>query len=116
MPEFGAGKLRDLVAFEEPTQVDGSFGIKAGPWLERFRRLANAEAMPGNEPVIAQRLQGVNPIKIVVRASTQTRTITSAWRVLHVVTGARYNIRSVVPQPDREWIWLVCESGVAVNG
>lgn len=114
--DFGAGQMKDLVAFEEPTEETGAYGIKAGPWLERFRRLASVEAMRGNEPVIAQRLIGVNPIMVTVRSSTQTRTVTSAWRVHHIITGARYNIRSVVPQPDREWIGLVCESGVAVNG
>lgn len=116
MPEFGAGKLRDLVAFEESGEVATDGGITIGAWTERFQRRVSIESMRGNEVIDAQRLQGVNPLMITVRASADTRSITSAWRIRHVLTGVYYNIRSVVPKPDREWIELVCQVGVAVNG
>ena len=111
----GSGDLQWLVAFEEPTTVDTAGGIAAGSWLKRFERLVAIEAMPGNEPVIAQRLQGINPVNVRVRSSVQTRTVTAGWRLRDVLSGTYYNIRSVVPHADREWIRLVCESGVAVT-
>lgn len=111
----GTGGLSDLVAFEEPSTVEGDYGATAGAWTERFRRLVAIENMRGTEPVDAQRLVGVNPVVIRVRASTAVTAVTSAWRLRHVLTGTLYNIRSVVPKPDREWVQLFCETGVANN-
>lgn len=113
---MSSGDLRDLMAFEEPSQVEGPGGIISGPWSERFKRLVAIENARGNEHVDARRLQGVNPVMIRVRASAQTRTVTSAWRLRHVLTDEYYNVRSVIPKPDREWIDLFCETGVAVHG
>lgn len=113
---MSSGDLRDLVAFEEPSESSDAGGIISGSWTERFRRLVAIDNARGNEAVIAQRLQGVNPVTIRVRMSTATRGVTSAWRIRHVLSGEYYNIRSVIPKPDREWLDLFCENGVAVNG
>lgn len=111
-----SGDLNWLVAFERPNSVDTDGGIANGVWSEVFRRLVAIEEMPGAEPVIAQRLQGVNPVNIRVRSSTQTRTITAGWRIRDPLRSTYYNIRSVVPDMNREWIKLVCSVGDAVNG
>lgn len=113
---MSSGELRDLMAFEEPSASAADGGVVSGAWSERFRRLVAIENARGNETVDSRRLQGVNPVMITVRSSSQTRTVTSAWRLRHVLTSEYYNVRSVIPHPDREWINLFCETGVAVNG
>ncbi len=111
----GTGGLSELVAFEEPSTVEDTYGATTGAWAERFRRLVSIENMRGNEPVIAQRLVGVNPVEVRVRASTAVTAVDSSWRLRHVLKGTLYNIRSVIPKSDREWVHLICEIGVANN-
>lgn len=108
-----AGELREKVAFEEQAVSDSSHGIVAGDWEEQFRVSARIRPLIGSEPVIAQRLTGVQPVIITVRSNANARRIVAAWRVKNVRTGTLYQIRAVTPDETRDYIDLLCEAGVA---
>lgn len=112
---MSAGELRERVAFESIAEDDSSYGIMAGDWEEQFRRAARIESAPGSEPVISQRLTGVNPVWIKTRADAETETVDASWRIKDVRANVYYNIRSVVPDERGKYIRFLVERGVAVN-
>lgn len=112
----GSGDLYALIAFEEVASEETSYGAVAGEWTEQFQRRARIRARVGTEPVIAQRLVGVQPLEIEVRADSATRLVTTAWRIKNVRTNERYQIRAIAPHENRRWISMACELGPAVNG
>lgn len=108
-----AADLRQRVAFESQAAGDDTFGGTQGAWVEQFVRRARVWYRLGSEPVIAQRLAGVQPVEITVRADEQTETVTAAWRVRDANSGALFNIRSVAPDETGFFIKMTCEAGVA---
>jgi head-tail adaptor len=48
-----------------------------------------------------------------IRASSDTRPVTAAWRLRDAREGTIWNVRAVIPSDDRGAIELTCESGVA---
>jgi SPP1 family predicted phage head-tail adaptor len=109
-----AGELREQVAFDTPRAAkDVPGGVAADTWDEAFKRSARIRPLTGSEPVIAQRLTGVQPVVVTVRYDSQTKTVTPAWRLRDVRSGKAYNIRTVTIGEHRDYIDLLCESGVA---
>lgn len=113
---MSSGELRERIAFHEISEADSSYGISAGEYAEQFRRAARIRPLVGGEPVIAERLQGVQPVVIKVRSDSETRDVTTAWKIIDVRSLASYNIRAVTPDEKRRYIEFLCEKGVAVNG
>lgn len=111
-----AGELRERIAFDEIAEDETSYGVAAGDWDEMFRRAARIRRLVGGEPVIAERLTGVQPVVITVRSDSDTRTVTTAWRIRDVRTSAAYQIRAVTADEKRRYIDFLCEIGPATNG
>lgn len=107
----GAGELRERVSFEAPRgHEDGAGGVQQG-FVEQFTVWAKRTALRRGETVMAARLQGSAVAVFRIRANPTTRAITSAWRCRH--GGVLYNIRGVELQPDRAFIDVLAEGGVA---
>lgn len=106
-----AGELRDSVAFDRETSGDDGYGNTVSGFAEQFTVSARIRYLRGQEPVIAQRLQGVQPAVITVRASSQTRQIDASWRARNARSGEAFNVKAVTPSDDRQWIDLLCEAG-----
>jgi head-tail adaptor len=110
----GAGDLDHRVAFDARTAVDdGSGNEVSGPFTERFKRLAAFVYAGGGEAVMAARLEGRGVLKVRVRSCSLTRGISSDWRMRDVRRGTPFNIREVDAVTDRDWVYLVVESGGA---
>lgn len=112
---MSAGELREKLAFDSIGQQDADGGIVAAAWVEQFQRRARVKPLRGSEPVIAQRLVGVQPVVITVRASNETREITTGWRARDLRSGAEYQIRAVTPDEKRQYIDIIAESGSPVE-
>ncbi len=110
---IGAGKLDDLVAFDEPVETLDEFGGVATTFAERLRCAAHFLYLRGGETVQERRLQGRQPVVVTIRQSALARTITADWRMRDVRRGDIYNIRTIVPSADRAWFEITCETGVA---
>lgn len=108
-----AGPQRERIAFDKRDQSsDGGGGITTA-FSEQFVLWASYTHLRGGETVIAGRLEGKHPAIIRVRASVNSRLIGTDWRARDERAGTTYAIRDVTWTPDRKWIDLLCESGVA---
>lgn len=109
----GAGHLYQRVAFEKKgTASDGAGGTTTA-WTEQFQCRAGYTHLRGGESVMAARLEGTHSIVIRVRASSQTRAVTTDWRVKDVRTETIYNVRDITPSDDRAFLDFLVQSGVA---
>lgn len=104
-----AGKLRQSVAFDEPTGGTDAFGGGTEEWTERHACWAQWVYQSGSEAVQAARLSGRHIYKIRVRSCEATRAITTAYRMRDVRRGDAYNIREIDAITDRAWVHLVVE-------
>jgi SPP1 family predicted phage head-tail adaptor len=110
-----ASDLDHRIAFDSRTLTDDGYGNSVGEWIEQFRVYAGFTHLRGGEAVIASRLQGQHVQVIFVRASAQTREVSSDWRIRDVRTGVLYNIRDITPTEDRKWIDFLTQAGVAAG-
>ena len=109
-----AGHLRERFAFDKRSTVtDDGYGNTLGGWVQAFTCAAGLVPLRRGEAVQASRLSGVQPYILQVRASSESRGVTTAWRARNTRTGKTYNIRTVEPSADRSMIELLCEEGVA---
>jgi head-tail adaptor len=110
----GGGDLYAKVSFEKlTTGSDGAGGTTTG-WGEQFIVRAGYFNAGGSEAVMAARLEGRALMRVRVRASAQTRQITTDWRMRDERSDDVWNIREVDPVSEgRGWIVLRCEKGVA---
>lgn len=112
----GAGDLKHRIAFDSRTVVDDGYGNEvAGDFAEQFVVAAALKPLRGGEAVLAARLGGTQPVVITVRKSSQTQTITPAWRARDVRTGEVYAITA--PPIDTEqkgaFLDILATAGVA---
>lgn len=107
-----AGELVEKVAFDAPVAASDGYG-GTETFSEQFQVRAAYLHLRGGEGVQAARLAGTHTVVIKVRASSDTRQVTSDWRVRDVRTGAAYQVRDVTPSLDRMSIDVLCQTGVA---
>jgi SPP1 family predicted phage head-tail adaptor len=108
-----AGDLREKVSFAKRVDVIDEYGGVQGAWQEQFQRRALFIMRPGSEPVIAARLEGRQPLTIVVRYDSSTKTIGTDWQATDVRTGKTYAIRAAEDMDRRkQWLSILAEGGV----
>lgn len=113
MTKYKAGQLYQSVTFGIVTKVpDGQGGFKEVP--ETVATRAHFRYLRGGEVVLAARLSGRQPIVATVRLNSETRRISVDSTMRDVRTGVHYNIRSVVPTDDRQFLEITAESGVTI--
>lgn len=103
-----AFESRDIISSDEPDD-----GNTEGEFVERFVTAAGRKFLRGNEEILASRLEGVQTSNFFVRVSSDTKQVTTDWRIRDTRTGLYYAIRIVTPREDRAFIDIVAESGVA---
>jgi SPP1 family predicted phage head-tail adaptor len=78
-----AAQLRDRITFQRRGAGDDGYGNEqTGAWEDVFTVAGRVTASPGRETVTASRLQGVNPVDVWVRYSSQTKTIKTEWQAV----------------------------------
>ncbi len=109
-----AGSLRERIRLEMPAEVDDGAGNSVQGWTARGDRWAEFLMRPGSEVVNAARLEGRQPVTILVRFDSLTRTVTPAWRVVEAASGQGYAIKAAGDlDRKRTWITLTCEAEVS---
>jgi SPP1 family predicted phage head-tail adaptor len=110
-----AGDLRDRLQFQKRGAVADDYGSVSGDWSAQFTRAAAIKVPDqGREAVIAARLQGTQPVEIIVRYDDLTATITPEWRAVDTRDGKTYAIRTAGDMDRRrQWITLMAQVGVA---
>lgn len=112
-----AGDLYESVSFEKREvgnpDSPADYGNTETTWRCQYSCRAAYQHLRGGETVLAGRLQGRHPQIIRVRASSETREVTTDWRIVDSRSGSVFNIRDVTPTLDRRFIEFLVESGVA---
>ncbi|KLK92601.1 hypothetical protein AA309_12905 [Microvirga vignae] len=111
-----AGQFRDRMTFQKRRVLDDGYGNEvSGPWEDQFTVAANIAPARGREDVLAARPQGVRPVEITVRQSSQRRFITPSWRAINARDPRQImNIHDIRdPDGKRAWNVLTCTLGVA---
>ena len=109
----GGGQLIELVAFDDRVAQADGMGNTEGDWQEQFQCRAGYTYLRGGEAVMASRLEGVQPIQVRIRSTPETRRIEADWRMRDMRSGIAFAIKSIAA-PDRAFLDLVVQSGVAV--
>lgn len=107
-------KLVESVAFDEEVETPDGYGGFNRVWTQRHACRAEFIYSRGSEAVNAARLQGRSIYKVRVRQCGASRAITTDYRMRDVRRGTEYQIREVDAVTDRQWVYVVAESGVAV--
>lgn len=109
---LGAGDLKERWTFQQRAE-DGN-GDRRGKWEEGFTVWTAVTWLIGTEAVMQDRLTGVQPVVLSVRASSMTRQITPAWRALDSrQAGREANITGVVPSRTPGFIDILAVIGKA---
>lgn len=121
-----AGRLLERVSFDLVVGTPDGSGGEVRAWSQQFTCWAEFIYSRGSEAVDAARLQGRAIYKVKVLASTETKAITTDWRLRTVrrglpsgvgadaLPGNRFNIREADAITDPAWVYLVVELGAAV--
>ncbi|MDP9837597.1 SPP1 family predicted phage head-tail adaptor [Neorhizobium huautlense] len=116
-PKLQAGDFKNRARFEARAVGDDGYGNPvSGDWEEKFKVWVALRPGGLSEAVVAARLEGTQVLNVYVRASTQTRQITSEWRMIVADHGVdrEYAINA---QPDGltmpGFIYFQAKSGVA---
>lgn len=111
-PEFNR-KAR----FQARGVIDDGYGNEvSGPFADRFTGWVALRPGGLSEAVVAARLEGSQVINVYVRASTQTREITSDWQMI-INDHGEDRVYAITAQPDgltmKGFIYFQVKSGIA---
>lgn len=105
--------LADAVAFDQPSHSAGSGGKVTTTWTQRHACRSQFIYARGSEPVEAARREGRAVYKVKIRSCVAARAIEPSWRMRDTRRGEVYNVIEVDGITDREWVYIVAESGKA---
>lgn len=110
----GAGALDQRITFEARTE--DANGDPLGPWAPQFTVWAQLVWLRGSEGALQQRLEGKQPVAIVVRSSSSTRAINTAWRAVNArEPEQKFNITAVSPAKEQGFIDVLATMGGATG-
>jgi len=113
MKRDNPGRLRERVAFDQPTTSRNATGGEKTGYSEVLRRPAEFIYHRGAEALQDGVLAGTGTFKVRIQQSTPARLVTTDWRMRDVRRSVPYQIREIDAVSDETSIWLVVESGVA---
>lgn len=106
-----AGELRDRVTVQRRA-VDAN-GDRLGDWEVKFSRATKILNLRGGEGTLQQRIQGNQPVLLVVRADPDTRPIDNSFRAINHRTMQIYDLSAASETQGRAWVEIL---GVAAAG
>jgi len=110
-----AGTLRDRVTFAQRSTVGDEYGNNEGDFVDQFTVAARVQYLRGGESVMADRLEGKQPVVLTIRMSAQAKRIETDWRATDARNEDRvFNVRSISPSERNDQLDILCETGVAV--
>lgn len=109
-------ELIHRVTFQRRAADDN--GDELGAWVSFCTRAAKLVNLRGSETVMQQRLQGEQPVLLVVRACSSTRLVNNSWRAVNDRSGQIYDLSAATETDDRAWMEILAtaKSGELVEG
>lgn len=113
---MAAGKLTHRLSFQNRALVSDGYGNEeASTFTEMFVRWAQIQPSAGIETVNAARLQGQQPVDIIVYRDSETLDIAADWQAVDLNEGTIYALTS--PPMDvwqnRKKLMMKARTGVA---
>ncbi|WP_336968336.1 head-tail adaptor protein [Brevundimonas aurantiaca] len=108
-----AGKMRDRIRFDQRA-LDAN-QVRLGPWEEGFTVWAETTWLRGGEGVVAQRLEGKQPVAFSIRDSAQARMITTGFRAVDSRTQQVFDVTAASPSREPGFIDVLAVSGGAAG-
>lgn len=99
-----AGRLRRRAIFQEAVMFRDPDGMLIQGWEDRFTLWCHVRYLRGSEAVMQARLVSKSPAILTIRASAETRAITSEWRA--VIDAVIFDLKED-PRP--------CEDGACLE-
>jgi SPP1 family predicted phage head-tail adaptor len=78
-----AADLKHRLTFQKEVATPDPYGGSTYVWTDQLTVWGSIIFRTGSETVIAQRLQGIQPVTVRVRYSAQTKAIEASWRIKH---------------------------------
>lgn len=97
-----AGNRRFRIRFDKKSPKSDAGGLTMGDWTEQFSRWAEVRPLRGGENVQASRLEGTQPVLIIVHCDSDTRKITSDWRAVETLAGGQLRFYGLKTAEDME--------------
>lgn len=116
MPDAGA--LDSRVRFD--ARAWDANGDPMGDFVPGFTVWAKVDYLRGTESAQSNRLQGLQPVVIVIRDSAQARTITNGFRAViisgrGVFPGQELNLTAVAPDQTPGFLNIMATAGGATG-
>lgn len=99
---MSSGTLRERIAFDLRAKIEDGSGNSRGEWEQQFILWARVTPLRGGEAVVAERLEGSQPVVIRVRFSKQSSRIDANWRARDVRTSRTYNITAAANMDEKQ--------------
>ncbi|RZJ44955.1 MAG: head-tail adaptor protein [Brevundimonas sp.] len=114
----GAGELRNRVRFDQRGEDDN--GDPLGDWEPGKTVWTQVKWLRGSEAAVSQRLEGKQPVALVIRTSAAARLIGPGFRAVaisgrDVVAGTEFNITAVSPAKEAGFIDILAVAGQAAG-
>lgn len=101
-----AGNLDTRATFQSAIERRDEDGQLVQGWRDEFTEWANVIYKRGTEAAEQARMLSQRPVVLTIRASSQSRRITSEWRA--VIDGRVYDIREdPTPTADRAFLQML---------
>jgi SPP1 family predicted phage head-tail adaptor len=110
-----ASELRERITFSQRGASDDGYGGQTGEFADQFTVAARVRPLKGGEQVMASRLQGLQPVVITVRYSSQTVLIEADWQARDARTGKVYAVTAPPANTDerRKFLDILATEGAA---
>lgn len=106
----GVEDLTKRAAFQRPMKSRDADGNPITSYPTVFEAWVNLKPLRGGESVMAARMQSRAPAIVTFRSSSQTREVTSEWRV--VISGRIYAAKEDPRETqDRAYLEMLIEGG-----
>ena len=99
-----AGRLKDRCTFQKEVKTADGAGGNTATWADQFTVWGDYRPENGMEDLDADRLAESAQSVLIIRSSTQAKTIEPAWRVQ--IGGESFQIRSQPTDRFRSGLWL----------
>lgn len=94
-----AGQLDRRVVFQQAVTIRDPDGMLIQGWQDWFALWCHVRYLRGSEAVMQARLVSKAPVILTVRASAESRAITSEWRA--VIAGVTFDLKED-PRPSED--------------
>ena len=105
-----AGSLTEKVQLLQLVNVPDGGGGFTTSWHPQLTARAAIKVLTAGEAVMAGRIQGTQTLVCTLRYQAALAAADTTSRLLNVRTGKQYNVRGITPDPNLQWVDILCQT------